>query len=143
MTARRLVRDRSGGTAIEFAMVGLLFMTMLLGAMEIGLLWWLKSGVQYAAASAARCGAIGTKYGTTSCTTAATTQSYAVTAAGNWIVANVINASNVTVTTGAASCNGTSGGPYVTVTINSSYFSTLPPPLSGLSLSATGCYPSF
>lgn len=143
MTARGLLHDRRGGSLIEFAMVGMLFSTMLVGTVQVGLLWWLKSGVQFAAASAARCGAIGAKYGTTPCTSASATQTYAVSAAGNWIVRNVVSAADVTVTDASPSCNGVAGGPYVTVTINSSYFSTLPPPLSHVPLSATGCYPSF
>ena len=132
-------RDRAALT-VEFAIVSALLCTAIFGVLEISLLCWLKSGIQSAAAMTARCGAVGYKYSTSSCVSSATTQSYAVAAAQSWLFASVIAASDVTVGGQVASCNGLAGN-FFQVSINGSYFATLPPPLSSISVSASACYP--
>jgi Flp pilus assembly protein TadG len=51
--ANRLIRD-DGTVAIEFAVVGLLFFTLLLGSIEMGRAMWMRNSVQFAAEEAAR-----------------------------------------------------------------------------------------
>ena len=51
--ANRLLRE-DGTVAIEFAIVGLLFFTLLLGSIEIGRAMWMRNSVQFAAEEAAR-----------------------------------------------------------------------------------------
>jgi Flp pilus assembly protein TadG len=140
MMLRRLCGDRRGTTAVEFAIVASALVTLSLGIMEAGLLFWAKATLEATAALTARCGATGFTWGTTTCTTAATTQSYAVSTAGNWIAGSVIDAADVTVTSAASSCNGVSGTFFI-VTISCAFFAGLPAPLSNYTLSVTACYP--
>jgi Flp pilus assembly protein TadG len=51
--ARRLVRD-DGTVAVEFAIVGLLFLALLLGSIELGRAMWMRNSVQFAAEEGAR-----------------------------------------------------------------------------------------
>lgn len=143
MIARRLTQDTTGSTAVEFAIVGLMLCLVTFGVVETGLLWWLKSGMQVTAALTARCGAMGYYYNSSNfqCTSTATTQSYAVSASQPWLLPNMIKASDVTVNGKVSSCNGFSGT-FFSVSINSNYFGSLPPPLGSYSnLTATACFP--
>src|SRR5258708_6224485 len=123
MIRRRLRRHAGGSTTVEFAVVGWMLCMVTFGIVETGLLWWLKSGMQATAALTARCGAIGI-YGMSNCTTNATTQSYAVSAAQTFLSANVIVANNVSVkpsANGATDCNGALGT-FFKVSITSNFF---------------------
>jgi Flp pilus assembly protein TadG len=55
---RRLIRDESGASAVEFALTAPVFMAVLIGVVEIGLLVFAQIGLQSAAELAARCGSI-------------------------------------------------------------------------------------
>ena len=110
---------------------------------ETGLLWWLKSGMQLTASMTARCGAIGYTYGTANflCTNTTTTQNYAVTTAQTWLFPNMITTGNVTVNGRVTTCNGFTGN-FFSVSISSSFFQFLPPPLGNYtSLATNACYP--
>jgi Flp pilus assembly protein TadG len=139
VTLRALLKSRRAATAVEFAIVATGLITLTIGIVDTGLLFWAKAGLESAAALTARCGATGYTWGTTSCTSTATTQSYAVTTATNWTFASIITTANVTVTSAATSCNGVSGTFFV-VTISCPFFSNLPAPLNNYTLSVTACY---
>ena len=49
-----MLRDRSGATAIEFAMVAPIFFLIMLGLLEIGITYGAQAQLQYAANEAAR-----------------------------------------------------------------------------------------
>lgn len=51
---RRFVRNRSGATALEFAIVGPIFLIALVGTMEVGIAYGAQASLQNAANSAAR-----------------------------------------------------------------------------------------
>ena len=51
---RRLWSDRRGGAAIEFAIVAPVFITLVLGAVEFGRMFYVRQGLEYATESAAR-----------------------------------------------------------------------------------------
>jgi Flp pilus assembly protein TadG len=143
MTRRFLNGDTRGSTTVEFAFVGLLLCLITFGAVETGLLWWLKSGLQLTASMTARCGAIGYTYNTSSfpCTSTSTTQSYAVTTSQKWLMPNMLTTANVTVNGKVTSCNGFSGD-FFSVSLASNYFASLPPPLGNLAtISVTACFP--
>lgn len=53
----RLVTDRRGTTAVEFALVAPLLLALLLGVVELGRLIWLDAVLDHALARAARCAA--------------------------------------------------------------------------------------
>jgi TadE-like protein len=75
---RRLGRDESGVTAIEFAMVGIPFFMMLFGIMTVGLYFFSVFNLENAVETAARpfrTGAAGTKYPLTNATVIAQSKS--------------------------------------------------------------------
>ncbi len=55
---KRLIRDESGASAVEFALTAPAFMAALIGVVEIGLLVFAQIGLQSATELAARCGSI-------------------------------------------------------------------------------------
>ena len=71
---RRLARDRDGATAVEFALLLPVLVAMLLGLLSVGMLAFASNSLQFAAEDAARCAAVKT----TVCTSAASTQAYAL-----------------------------------------------------------------
>ncbi len=130
--ARRIGADRRGAAALEFAMVGGLLVLLLLGCVEAGLMMWTGSALQSVAAQTARCTAIG------SC---ANPQQYAVSLAGQWIGANAITTSDVSVAAGT-SCHGQAGA-FAIVTISESIWSgTFIAPIAGGVQSVTACFPT-
>jgi Flp pilus assembly protein TadG len=132
----RLRHDRRGVTSIEFAIAAAVMLTLCLGILDVGLLQWLRSGLQVAAARTARCVALGA----TACSGGA--QAYAVSLAQQWLFPGVVATGNVTITT-ATAC-GAGAGQYVKVVINAPSFGSglLPPPLAASGVTATACYPS-
>ncbi len=130
----RLLRDRSGVAAIEFAIVGSVFLLLLLGTIQIGLLWWTENALQTTAMLTARCAALG------SCTNPA---AFAVSTAGKFTFSNAITANEVSVSSGS-SCNSLSGyNQFTKVTITSTVWAnSLISPLLGTSINASACYPA-
>lgn len=49
-----LWRDRCGGSAIEFAFVGPILITLILGAIELGRMYYVRQSMEYATEQAAR-----------------------------------------------------------------------------------------
>lgn len=118
---------------MEFAIVASVLVVILVMVIEVGLMSWTRSALQAAAASAARCAALGS-------TDCPSTTNYTVTAVQRWLFANVVTASNVTVQTNVA-CN-TAPGKYVVVTITATNWvgAVLPTPLTRPMLTASACY---
>lgn len=71
--SRRALADRSGTAAVEFAMVLPAFVVLIVGAIWTAQLLYAASSLRYAVEAAARCAAVNT----TTCTSNATTQTYA------------------------------------------------------------------
>lgn len=74
----RLLGDRTGAAAVEFALVVPAFLLLLIGIMEFGRLMWTQNALHYAVEEAARCSAVDT----TVCTSTSTTQSFAAARSG-------------------------------------------------------------
>jgi Flp pilus assembly protein TadG len=86
----RLVRDRSGVTAIEFAMLLPFFVTLLFGIVQFGQALFLQMALQHAVTAAARCAS---NFASSVCTNASTTAQVAAQAAlGITISTSVFNA---------------------------------------------------
>src|SRR3954453_17998832 len=107
----RLLRDRSGVAAVEFAIVGSVFLLLLLGTIQVALLWWTENALQITAMLTARCAALGAP----SCTTSQASKTFAVATAGRFTLANAITAANVSVTP-ASSCKATGYSHFTMVT---------------------------
>jgi Flp pilus assembly protein TadG len=50
----RLVADRRGGPAVEFAIIAPLLLTLLLGGVDFGRMFYVRQGLEYATEQAAR-----------------------------------------------------------------------------------------
>ena len=58
MIVRRFLRHRGGASAVEFGLLAPVFFAALLGALELGVMFWTKLGLQHAAERAARCASV-------------------------------------------------------------------------------------
>lgn len=73
----RLAKLRDGIAAVEMAILLPAFLTVLLGIVEFGRVFWTQSALQFAVEAAARCAAIGAS----ACSSTSGTQSYAASQA--------------------------------------------------------------
>ena len=130
---RSLVRERSGATALEFALVAGVFLPLCLAIFDAGLLLWTQGALQSTAALTARCAAITSA----NCTN---TQQFAVNTAGKWIFAGIITVANVSP---APAIVCIASVPFMKVTITCPYWAgvVLPPPLNGHTLTAVAYFP--
>jgi Flp pilus assembly pilin Flp len=143
MTARPprrwLRRDCHGTTAVEFAVIAGVLLPMLFGILSLGFLMWTHNALQSTAALTARCVALGSSQ------CAANPEQFAVNTAQQWIVPGIINAGDVKIHKHATSCNDAAGsfGPFVTVTITSTYWASniLPQPFAATTLKVSACFP--
>jgi len=55
---RFFLRNRQGGTAVEFALIAPVFFVLVIGAVEVGLLCWAQLALQQGSEAAARCASI-------------------------------------------------------------------------------------
>ena len=58
MTFRKFRRDAKGATAVEFALTAPVFIAMIFGVIEFGLLLWTQVGMQAGVETAARCATV-------------------------------------------------------------------------------------
>lgn len=78
VSLRRVAADRSGATAIEFAILAPVLLMLLMGVVEFGRMLWAENALQYAVAEAARCMSIDTNV----CGSVRETQDFAATTSG-------------------------------------------------------------
>jgi Flp pilus assembly protein TadG len=72
-----LTRAREGVAAVEMAILLPAFLTVLLGVIEFGRLFWTQTALQFAVEAAARCAAVNA----TTCGSSSATQTYAASQA--------------------------------------------------------------
>lgn len=125
MSARQFLRDASGATAIEFAFTAPLFLGLVGGIIEVGLLLFTQVALQHGAESAARCGSVNT----TLCATISQIQSYA--AAQSFGLSVPASAFTVTAPACGTQVQASTVFPFV--------FSNLGMP--SLTLTASSCFP--
>lgn len=126
-------RDRRGAVSVEFAVAGVLMLSITMGLVGAGMIGWTRSGLQAAASATARCVALGAP-------ACASAPGYAATLAGQWVFPGIISAANVTVTT-TTTCNGATGQ-YVRVAIAGTHWigSVLPAGQDNITLSVVACH---
>lgn len=73
-TSRRVLADRAGAATVEFAIVGSLFLLLLIGIIEVGRGLWTMNALNYAVQQAARCASLNS----TDCGDQSSVQSFAV-----------------------------------------------------------------
>jgi Flp pilus assembly protein TadG len=130
---RRLSQDRRAATALEFALVGGIFLPLCLAIFDAGLLLWTQAALQSTADLTARCAALSSP----NCTNV---QQYAVTNAGNWVFAGIISSVNVTPAPAVVCVTHQN---FMKVTISCPFWAgtVLPPPLNGKTLTAVAYFP--
>jgi Flp pilus assembly protein TadG len=121
----RVVGNRSGLAALEFALVLPLFLLLIIGIMQLGQLFWTQTALQHAVEMAARCATVNT----TTCGTATQIRAYAATQAYGMVVAPA----TFTVTTPTCGNNVAATS---TFTFLTSLF-----PIPTITLRAQSCYP--
>ena len=75
MMLRRLLTHTGGASAVEFSLTAPVFLAIVFGSIDSGLLLWTQLGLQHATELAARCASVNT----TICADAAAVQNYAST----------------------------------------------------------------
>ena len=135
-----LMRDRRGVAAVEFAMLLGALITLCIGTIEVGLIFWGKSALQAAAVDTARCRALSTS----TCPDDASAQAHAVNMVTQWMFSGVVTATDVTLN-GNDPCYTNSGSTFEVVTIQTTYFADRLPnfvtQLTNRTLSVKACYP--
>ena len=132
---RRLLSDRRGVTAVEFALVAPAFMMFMFLIIDGARAVWTYQTLQAVATDSARCAALGV----TGCKTSSEVQTYAVNRANGYGVS--LMSSAVTLTS-AATCSSVAG--MTKVAISTSYQGAttklLPSPVT--TLSTESCFPT-
>lgn len=146
--SRQITAASHGTTAVEFALVVPMFLTLIFGTVEFGRLLWTEQALQETATAAARCVALA--QGTNpngNCTSSGTyssssTTTYVRNVAAGWGLS--VPGSGITPST-TANCGGSSGG-FSQVTLTYTFNSLVPSLVhlnsSGLTLTASACYPN-
>lgn len=126
MTRRGFGNCQKGSAAIEFAIVGPLFIGLLFAIVQGGLMLWTQTGLQHAVESAARCSAVNA----TTCGNADAVQSYAA------LQAHGLNLPASTFTFAKATC-----GNQVSASYKFSFFTQIFSAASVV-LTAQACFPT-
>jgi Flp pilus assembly protein TadG len=125
MMLARMYRDARGSSAVEFGLTVPVFLALMMGVIETGLLMWAQIGLQHGAEAAARCATINT----TTCGSTSATQTYAAQQAFG------LNPPSSVFTVSTPSCGNQVSASY------SFQFITSYLGMSALTLSARSCFP--
>ncbi|HUC65220.1 MAG TPA: TadE/TadG family type IV pilus assembly protein [Stellaceae bacterium] len=144
MTLRRktsLRRDRSGASAVEFALVLMPLLMMAFGVIEYGRLLWTKQALQEAAIAGARCmGILANSCASGGGFNSTSTTSYIQQVAGGWGI--TVPSADVTLNHNAT-CGGETGFSQVSLAFA---FTSVVPKIVLLvgsdNLTATACFPN-
>ena len=120
----RLRGDRTGSTAVDFALIASPLLLLLFGTMELGRMLWYQNALNYSVEEAARCASIDVN----NCSTSAQIKSYAAARSGAGFATSTFTSS-------------TSGCGHL---VSASYPVSLVIPFSPISitLTAQSCYPT-
>ena len=144
MSLRRPMRglggDRSGATAVEFALVIGPFLLVLFGVIEFGRLLWTLNALQETAIAGARCmGVLNTSCTTSGAYNSTNSIAYVKSVANGWGV--TLTTANISLNS-SASCAGVGDFSQVTITYT---FQTVVPmiqPLVSDPMSVNACFPN-
>ena len=124
-----------GTAAVEFALVGPIFLLLLLFTMQAEFVLWTKSAMRAVASQTARCVALEDP----NCNDAA---SFANSLMATWGVAGLVASISVTVQRSASCDNAAGQFSVVTLSSAAASFRYFVPPLSTIVLTSSSCYPS-
>jgi Flp pilus assembly protein TadG len=127
----RVARNRSGGTALEFALIAPALFMFLMGIIWLAYALWIQNALDYSVAEAARCAANSSACGAPSGQTSNLVTTYAAGVSGASVDSSVF--------TYIAPANGTCG-----YKVTASYPMTLAIPFLTLALTLTSsaCFPN-
>lgn len=123
---RRAAKRSDGNAAVEAAFLLPIFLSFILGVVEVGRLFWTQSTLQFAVQEAARCASIDTAV----CGSASAIQAYAVS-----------KATNLSVVASAFSVTTPSCGNMVQISQPFNFVAADLFPVASITLSAWSCYP--
>ena len=123
---RRLIRDRHGSTAVEFALVATPLFLLMFGIMEFGRMAWTQAALDFAVQESARCAAV-------TPTTCGSSSAVATYAAAEVSAGTYVPSSAFSETTAACGAKVTASFAYPFIATG--LFSLTP------TLSASACYP--
>ncbi|HZB94020.1 MAG TPA: TadE/TadG family type IV pilus assembly protein [Stellaceae bacterium] len=134
--------DRSGGSAVEFALVLMPLLMLMFGIIEYGRLLWTIEALQQTAIAGARCmGIVNQSCGSGGSFSSASTTSYIQKVASGWGV--TVPSKGITLNQNA-SCGGETGFSEVSLTVK--FVSVVPKivlmPAGGQNVTATACFPN-
>jgi len=137
MSVLGLLRDRRGGSAVEFALVAPTFLMFIFLILDGGRMMFAKQALNELASATARCAAIAA----TGCDTAANAQS--------WAVSRGLTRSNLHLSTGnvvidsAATCSGQANmvQATITMTLTKGAMTLLPQSVVPSTLTSVACFP--
>jgi Flp pilus assembly protein TadG len=116
---------RSGNASIEFALILPLFITCIVGVMEVGRILWIQNNLQRAVEVAARCASIDK----TNCATSSDVINFATS-----------EAAGLTVPSGTFATSTPACGNQVTASLAYDYMTSFLP-MPALTLTASACFP--
>jgi Flp pilus assembly protein TadG len=122
---KTLLHDRSGASVVEFAVLLPLFMSLVIGLMQLGQMLWTQAALQHAVEMAARCASVNA----VSCANAGQIQTYAATQAYG------LTLPVATFTVTVPVCGNQVAANYAFL------FQTILFPAPSINLSARSCYP--
>jgi Flp pilus assembly protein TadG len=140
--ARALWRERSGATAIQFAIVSFAMLSLVFGIIEFGRLLWTREALQETAAAGARCMAVlSSSCASGGAVSTSLTTSYIQSLASGDAIS--LPSSAITLNS-SATCAGVTGFSEVVITYT---FNTILPVFlpqlgAGLTVSTSACFPN-
>ncbi len=135
-------KDRSGATAVEFAMVAPVLLMLVFGILEFGRALWVHNALQQTAIAGARCEGISqSSVASTAACNGSSVTSYVQSVATGWGItvptSGIVLSSNTT-------CAGATG--FSSVTINYTFQTAVPQVLGSMSggvpMTANACFPN-
>ena len=132
---RSLLEECRGVAALEFALVGPVFLLLLLFTMEASFVLWAKSAIEAVASQTARCTALDAP-------ACADSEAFATSLMNTWGIAGFVPSIDVSVQSSATCDNAAGRFSVVTISSSASSFEHFVPPLSSIVLTSRACYPS-
>ena len=135
---RSLLQECKGVAALEFALIGPVFLLLLLFAMQASFVLWTKSAIEAVASQTARCTALGAP----ACTNPTNPRAFATSLMDTWGVAGFVPSFTIFVESSVTCDNAAGRFSMVTISGAASSFAYFVPPLSTVVLTSKACYPS-
>jgi Flp pilus assembly protein TadG len=137
MKLRDFIHRRDGSTAVEFTLVGPLFIGVMVGIFQAAMVLWTQLGMEHAVEAAARCSAVNSS----TCGSATQVQSYAATQAYGLKLPSSVFSFTPAPTNNTCTASTTCCGNVVSASYTYPFFSQVFHKAS-VALTAQSCFPT-